>query len=247
MTEIKYTLSDARYREVDGVPEKLPEQLVFAGLIGMLDPPGDEVHAAIQECKSAGINVTMITGDHPATAKSIGLKLGLIDSENGNAMHRKEMAAYENLSPEEKQKWMETKIFARVSPKQKLDLVTVLQENHFVVGMTGDGVNDALALRKADTGIAMGLRGTQVAQKVAYMVLKDDSFSSIVLAIKQGRIIFENIRKFIVYLFLKSEIEIRNLHQKIDLLIVEQMKNLFEIQRAQIDKMEEIKSQLNKS
>ena len=142
----------------------------------------------------------MITGDHPATAKNIALKLGMINSENENALHGKEMTASENLSHDEKQKWLNTKIFARVSPKQKLDLVTVLQENHFVVGMTGDGVNDAPALKKADIGIAMGLRGTQVAQEVADMVLKDDSFSSIVLAIKQGRIIFENIRKFIIYL-----------------------------------------------
>ena len=188
------------FRETSEVPEKLSEQLVFAGLIGMLDPLREEVKAAIEECKSAGINVIMITGDHPATAKNIGLKLGLIESENENVLHGKDMMQNENLSVEEKQKWINTKIFARVSPKQKLDLVTVLQENHFVVGMTGDGVNDAPALKKADIGIAMGLRGTQVAQEVAAMILKDDSFSSIVVAIKQGRIIFENIRMFVVFL-----------------------------------------------
>jgi len=158
------------------------------------------VSAAIQECKSAGINVIMITGDHPATAKNIGLKLGLIESDKDVVLHGKDMPQNANLSSEEKQKWINTKIFARVSPRQKLDLVTVLQENHFVVGMTGDGVNDAPALKKADIGIAMGLRGTQVAQEVASMILKDDSFSSIVLAIKEGRIIFENIRKFVVFL-----------------------------------------------
>lgn len=188
------------FRETNEVPENLSERLVFAGIIGMLDPLREEVSAAIQECKSAGINVIMITGDHPATAKNIGMKLGLIASENENVLHGKDMMPSENLSMEEKQKWINTKIFARVSPKQKLDLVTVLQENHFVVGMTGDGVNDAPALKKADIGIAMGLRGTQVAQEVSSMILKDDSFSSIVVAIKQGRIIFENIRMFVVFL-----------------------------------------------
>jgi len=188
------------FRETNEVPDKLSEQLVFTALIGMLDPIREEVSAAIQECKSAGINVIMITGDHPATAKNIGLKLGLIDSENGNVMHGKDMPPFENLSAKEKQKWSNTKIFARVSPKQKLDLVSVLQENKLVVGMTGDGVNDAPALKKSDIGIAMGMRGTQVAQEVSDMILKDDAFSSIVIAIKQGRIIFENIRRFVVYL-----------------------------------------------
>lgn len=188
------------FRETNEVPEKLSEQLVFAGLICMLDPLREEVSAAILECKSAGINVIMITGDHPATAKNIGLKLGLIESESENVIHGRDMLPYENLSTEEKQKWSNTKIFARVSPKQKLDLVSVLQEKKLVVGMTGDGVNDAPALKKSDIGIAMGMRGTQVAQEVSDMILKDDSFSSIVLAIKQGRIIFENIRRFVVYL-----------------------------------------------
>lgn len=188
------------FRETNEVPEKLSEQLVFAGLIGMLDPLREEVSAAIQECKSAGINVIMITGDHPATAKNIGLKLGLIDSENESVIHGREMLPFKNLSKEERQKWSNTKIFARVSPKQKLDLVSVLQESKLVVGMTGDGVNDAPALKKSDIGIAMGMRGTQVAQEVSDMILKDDSFSSIVIAVKQGRIIFENIRRFVMYL-----------------------------------------------
>lgn len=181
------------------VPE-LAKNLVFAGIIGMLDPPREEVFDAISECKSAGISVKMITGDHPATAKNIALKLGLADSGNDEVIHGKEMPDYESLSEREKQRWLNTKIFARVNPKQKLDLVSVLQEKHFVVGMTGDGVNDAPALKKADIGIAMGLRGTQVAQEVADMILEDDSFSSIVLAIKQGRVIFDNIRKFVMYL-----------------------------------------------
>lgn len=174
--------------------------LVFVGLFGMIDPPREEVFAAIEECKSAGIKVIMITGDHPATAKNIALELGIAEKEYLNAMAGKEMKDYEHLTEQEKSKWLDTNVFARVSPKQKLDLVTVLQERKNIVGMTGDGVNDAPALKKADIGIAMGLRGTQVSQEVADMVLKDDSFSSIVIAIKQGRVIFENIRKFVIFL-----------------------------------------------
>ncbi|MBA4055336.1 MAG: ATPase [Marivirga sp.] len=188
------------YKESDVIPDVLNQDLVFTGLIGMIDPPRNEVLDAIKECKSAGIKVIMVTGDHPATAKSIGFKLGLLDSDNDQVMHGNTMGDYEHLDDEKRKAWLRTRIFARVNPKQKLDLVKLLQENNEVVGMTGDGVNDAPALKKADIGIAMGLRGTQVAQDVADMVLKDDSFTSIVVAIKQGRVIFENIRKFIVFL-----------------------------------------------
>ncbi len=188
------------YKPTTSADEDLSKNLVFAGLFGMIDPPREEVYAAIEECKSAGINVIMITGDHPATAKNIALKLGIVGDNNAKVVPGKEMKNYEQLSEEEKTNWLNTKIFARVSPKQKLDLVSVLQERKNIVGMTGDGVNDAPALKKADIGIAMGLRGTQVSQEVADMVLKDDSFSSIVIAIKQGRIIFDNIRKFVIFL-----------------------------------------------
>lgn len=188
------------YRETDNMPDVLLENLVLAGLVGMIDPPREEVFRAISECKSAGIRVIMITGDHPETAKNIGLKIGLLDSAEDSVLHGNAMPDYDLLSNEQKKQWLSTKIFARVTPKQKLDLVSVLQDDHQVVGMTGDGVNDAPALKKADIGIAMGNRGTQVAQEVSDMVLKDDSFSSIVAAIKQGRTIFENIRRFVVYL-----------------------------------------------
>lgn len=188
------------YKSAPPSDEELNVNLVFVGLLGMIDPPRDEVFAAITECKTAGINVIMITGDHPATAKNIALKLGIADNTNCKAMTGKEMNDFENLTEKEKSDWLSTKIFARVSPKQKLDLISVLQERKNIVGMTGDGVNDAPALKKADIGIAMGLRGTQVSQEVADMVLKDDSFSSIVIAIKQGRIIFDNIRKFVIFL-----------------------------------------------
>jgi len=179
--------------------KNLSADLVFLGLIGMIDPPREEVFAAVQECKAAGIKVIMITGDHPSTAQNIASKLGIIDDKQ-TVMIGKDMGEYQHLTEEEKDRWISTPVFARVSPKQKLDLVSVLQDRKHIVGMTGDGVNDAPALKKADIGIAMGLRGTQVAQEVADMVLKDDSFSSIVLAIRQGRIIFENIRKFVIFL-----------------------------------------------
>lgn len=179
---------------------QLSQDLVFVGLYGMIDPPRNEVFDAIKECKTAGIKIVMITGDHPATAKNIALKLGISGNEAFKTMTGKEMNDFDKLTEAEKNTWSETSVFARVSPKQKLDLISVLQEKNNIVGMTGDGVNDAPALKKADIGIAMGLRGTQVSQEVADMVLKDDSFSSIVIAIKQGRIIFENIRKFVIFL-----------------------------------------------
>lgn len=188
------------YKNSSENEKELSQKLVFAGLFGMIDPPREEVFAAIKECKSAGISIKMITGDHPSTAKNVALQLGIISEEDDNVMIGKDMNDYASLSEEEKSKWMNTSVFARVTPKQKLDLVSVIQERKFIVGMTGDGINDAPALKKADIGIAMGQRGTQVAQEVSAMILKDDSFSSIVLAVKQGRIIFENIRKFVIYL-----------------------------------------------
>ncbi len=187
------------YRENVSTPSSLIEELVFLGLIGMIDPPRPEVQAAINDCKTAGIKVVMITGDHPSTAHFIGTQLG-ISKEDEVPVIGKDMKEFEELSEEEKQYWINTSVFARVNSKHKLDLVKVFQEKNYVVGMTGDGVNDAPAIKKSDIGIAMGLRGTQVAQEVSDMVLKDDSFSSIVVAIRQGRIIFENIKKFITFL-----------------------------------------------
>ena len=180
-------------------PSSLTEELVFLGLVGMIDPPRAEVQAAITDCKTAGIKVVMITGDHPATAHFIGTQLG-ISTKDETPVIGKDMKEFEKLTEDEKQQWINTSVFARVNPKHKLDLVKVFQEKGYVVGMTGDGVNDAPAIKKSDIGIAMGLRGTQVAQEVSDMVLKDDSFSSIVVAIKQGRIIFENIKKFVTFL-----------------------------------------------
>ena len=173
------------------------DDFTYLGIIGLIDPPRQNVAEAIRECKSAGIKVVMITGDHPATAKEIGRQLGI---ESNQVQLGADMKSYDQLTELDKTNWINQSIFARVSPAQKLDLIRLYQEKNFIVGMTGDGVNDAPALKKADIGIAMGLRGTQVAQDVADMVIKDDSFASIVTAIKQGRIIFDNIRKFVVFL-----------------------------------------------
>ncbi|TAL63271.1 MAG: cation-translocating P-type ATPase [Bacteroidetes bacterium] len=188
------------FKNTNKYDNEISQGLVFTGLFGMIDPPRDDVFEAIKECKAAGINVVMITGDHPATAKNIAQQLGIISSQNAGGVIGKEMNEYDKLSEDEKTHWINSHVFARVNPKQKLDLVHIFQEKKFIVAMTGDGVNDAPALKKADIGIAMGMNGTQVAQEVADMILKDNSFTSIVRAIKQGRIIFENIRKFVIFL-----------------------------------------------
>lgn len=186
-------------RETDQEPQQLAEELVFVGLAGFLDPPREDVKQAIAECHNAHIQIMMLTGDHPATALNIAGQLDIGEQEE-KVITGKDMPDTEGLSAEQKTTWRKASVFARVSPKQKLDLVSVLQENHDIVAMTGDGVNDAPALKKADIGIAMGIRGTQVTQEVADMILKDDAFSSIVDAVKQGRIIFDNIRLFVIFL-----------------------------------------------
>jgi Ca2+-transporting ATPase len=187
-------------REVDSLESQPYEDLTFLALFGLQDPARIEVRKALDLCKIAGIRVIMVTGDQPVTARNIATAVGLIDEENGAVIHSSEFKNPNDMSEEEKERILNASIFARVSPKQKLDLIDIHQKNGSIVAMTGDGVNDAPALKKADIGIAMGIRGTQVAQEVADMVLKDDAFSSIVAAIEQGRIIFNNIRKFVHYL-----------------------------------------------
>ena len=174
--------------------DNIISNLTLAGLIGFLDPPRMEVVAALQSCRDAGIKVIMITGDHPATALNIADKIKLSETAN-IVINGKELES--KLS---EKKILSATIFARVTPKQKLDMVTLYQKKGNIVAMTGDGINDAPALKKADIGIAMGIRGTQVAQETAAMILKDDSFNSIVEAIMQGRVIFKNIKNFLVYL-----------------------------------------------
>ena len=175
------------------------DDLIFVGLIAFLDPPREDVPEAVQKCRDAGIEVIMVTGDHPETARKIAYEVNLIEKSDGKVLHGKELAKDLNEAGERNEEVLSTRVFSRVDPAQKLDLVEHYQNQNEIVAMTGDGVNDAPALKKADIGIAMGKKGTQVAQEVADMVLKDDSFPSIVHAIEQGRIIFENIRKFVMY------------------------------------------------
>jgi Ca2+-transporting ATPase len=176
------------------------EQLVFLGLMGFLDPPRRDVQSSIRLCQEAGIRVIMVTGDQPITARIIASAVGLGSTDEFEVIHGRDLKDPEGLSIEEKQRILRAPVFARVNPKQKLDLIKAHQMNGSVVAMTGDGVNDAPALKKADIGVAMGLRGTQVAQEAADMVLKDDAFSTIVFAVQQGRIIFRNIRRCVLYL-----------------------------------------------
>lgn len=188
------------YREIDGLPPPNQEagvecQMIFVGLIGMLDPARPEAIAAVQTCKQAGIRPVMITGDHPLMAVHIATEMGITNNQavlTGFDLDRMSLAELQAQLPS-------TAVYARVSPQQKLKIVQALQQRGEIVAMTGDGVNDAPALRKADIGVAMGLMGTDVAKEAADMVLLDDNFATIVTAIEEGRVIYDNIRKFIRY------------------------------------------------
>jgi Ca2+-transporting ATPase len=175
----------------------LEQELTFVGLVGMSDPPRREVRAAVETCRQAGIRPVMITGDHPLTARHVARQLG-IGGESATVTTGQEML---HFSDEELRDAVErTAVFARVSPEHKLTIVQALQTNGGVVAMTGDGVNDAPALRRADIGVAMGITGTEVSKEAADMVLRDDNFATIVAAVEEGRVIYDNIRKFIKYL-----------------------------------------------
>ncbi len=176
--------------------ENAERDMIFLGLVGMIDPPRPEVKAAIQKCALASIKPVMITGDHPITAQAVGRELGLL--KNGRVVTGAELEVTEQQELEREIETIE--VFARVSPAHKLRIVTALQNRGHVVAMTGDGVNDAPALRKADIGIAMGITGTDVSKEAASITLIDDNFASIVAAIEEGRAIFDNIKKFLMYL-----------------------------------------------
>ncbi len=181
-------------------PEADPyHDLELLGLVGLLDPPRQDVRSVIDRCKAAGIRVIMVTGDHPSTARYVANAVHLDDGE-GTILQGHEIPAPEEADRDAVRRMLDATVYARVSPKQKLDLVDLHQEAGAIVAMTGDGVNDAPALRSADIGVAMGERGTDVAQEAADMILQDDAFSTIVSAVEQGRVIFNNIRKFTVYL-----------------------------------------------
>lgn len=183
-----------------GTADEPPYQgLTLIGLVGLLDPPRPDVADAIAACRSAGVRVAMLTGDHIGTAKAIAVQVGLAD-QSAAALVPDDLTSLEDGSPDDRARLLATSIFARVSPRTKLELVTLFQQSGAVVAMTGDGVNDAPALKKADIGIAMGRRGTDVAREAADMVLTDDAFPSIVAAMQHGRVIFANIRKFVIYL-----------------------------------------------
>jgi len=200
LAEQGYRVLALAMKEGESLESDPYKDLTFIGLACMEDPAREDVSRAIAACRSAGIQTVMITGDHPNTAVNIALSIGLTEAGQANVIVGKDIKAFETMSQTDRETYRQTPVFARVSPKQKLDLIAVHQQTGAVVAMTGDGVNDAPALKKADIGIAMGRRGTQVAQEAADMVLKDDAFSTIVVAVEQGRIIFENIRKFVIYL-----------------------------------------------
>jgi Ca2+-transporting ATPase len=174
--------------------------LRFIGLVGFLDPPREEVPQSIARCAKAGIRVVMVTGDQAITAKNIAVQVGLVEKEDPLVIPGNQLKFGDRLDKDGRKRLMRANIFARVTPEQKLDLITLHQKSGSVVAMTGDGINDAPALQKADIGVAMGGRGTQVAVEAADMVLKDDAFATILVAIEQGRAIFDNLRKFILYL-----------------------------------------------
>jgi Ca2+-transporting ATPase len=193
---IAYREVPAEDVDVDDIDEEVERNLVFAGLIGMIDPPRDEAKAAVDRARRAGVRPVMITGDHPKTALVIAQELGI--SEGGGAVSGPELDRMQEGALAETVKHVS--VYARVNPSHKLRLVKAFQRGGDVVAMTGDGVNDAPALRAADIGVSMGITGTDVSKQAAAMVLADDNFATIVAAVEEGRSIFSNIRKFLRYL-----------------------------------------------
>lgn len=198
------------YRFLDEIPEPftyeaVEKDLKFAGLVGMIDPPREEAKQAIKECQTAGIHSVMITGDHKETASAIAKELGILSKKDlvvtGNELSKMS----EDVLDE---KVENIRVYARVSPEQKLNIVKSLQRKNHFVAMTGDGVNDAPSLKRANIGIAMGITGTDVSKEASDMILLDDNFATIVKAVKEGRRIYDNIRKFVKYIMTCNGAEI---------------------------------------
>jgi Ca2+-transporting ATPase len=213
MTREALRVLGVAYRVAKDIPEnpenikteELEQELVFVGLIGMIDPARTEVKPALEHARHAGIRTVMITGDFPNTARAIAEAIGLL--QPGHKVRTG--AAVDGMSDEQLKNEIEvTDVFARVSPEHKLRIVDALQANDEIVAMTGDGVNDAPAIKRADIGVAMGITGTDVAKETADMVLTDDNYASIVAAVEQGRIIYSNIRKFVFFLLSSNVAEI---------------------------------------
>jgi Ca2+-transporting ATPase len=177
-------------------PSDVYAELELVGLVGLRDPARPEIPDVISSCRTAGINVAMVTGDNARTARAIGLDVGIIDDASATIVSGGDIDDYLAASDSER----DVRVFARVTPKQKLSIVDWYQDRGEIVAMTGDGVNDAPALERADIGVAMGKRGTDVAAESSDMVLTDDALGSVVTAVRYGRIIFANIRKFVIYL-----------------------------------------------
>jgi Ca2+-transporting ATPase len=198
------------YRPLDEVPDEpkpkdIERDLIFVGLQGMIDPARSEVIPAVKKARGAGLRTIMVTGDYAATAKAIAKEIGIL-RRGGEAISGREL---EKMSDEELQEEIEdVDVFARVAPNHKVRIVEALRNRGHVAAMTGDGVNDAPALKRADIGVAMGITGTDVSKQTADMVLTDDNYVSIVSAIEQGRIIYSNIRKFVYFLISCNSAEI---------------------------------------
>ncbi len=187
-------------KAVDTVDTDPYTNLTLHGVVGLEDPLREGIEDAIRRCRDAGVSVVMVTGDHAETARNIATKIGIIDQSTEAQQFLGGEAVDRLLEEARNEELIAARVFSRVTPEQKLKLINLYQQQEHVVAMTGDGVNDAPALKKADIGVAMGIRGTAVAKEAASMVLQDDDFGTIVAAIGHGRAIFENIRKFVVYL-----------------------------------------------